>query len=52
MPEVGLQSASVVASIRQGVATGVAQHVRMDREQQLGPQSDAGEQGVELFRIS
>ena len=46
VPEVGLQRTGVVAGVGQGVAASMAQHVQMDRERQLGPQSDARKQGV------
>ena len=41
MAEVGLQRPGVGALVRQRVARGMAQHVRMDLERQLGLDPDA-----------
>jgi hypothetical protein len=43
VPEPCLQRTGVVARVRQGVATAVAQHVRMYRELHLGPSPDPTE---------
>src|SRR5262249_62075953 len=50
MAEPCLQGPGVVAGIGQRVAATVEQHVRVDGEGHLGPNTNAAEQGMKAFR--
>ena len=47
MPEIGLDAASVVAVVGELEPTGMAEHVRVDREWHLGGLADALNETVE-----
>ena len=49
MTEIGLQRASVVAGIGQGIACRVPQHVRVNRERHSRALADAMHRGVETL---
>ena len=49
MTEIGLQRASVVAGIGQGIACRVPQHVRVNRERHSRALADAMHRGVEAL---